>query len=676
MRAVILPLLLATAVPAGAQDAWNDSVTMVLVHRAIERRERTIVDSGLVDYTAQARGFVFFLGQLGEGLSDPPQLIKSDQLAVEVYWKAPNLSKQRIIGWRDRRDLPSDIRYHRDHLGIVQNNFGNMIRLGEGDEVRDVPHPLSPMGPRVYDYQLRDSLRITIPQRTVSVLEIAVRPRDFGRPRLVGSIYIDAEQYDLVRMAFNFTAAAYLDRQLEDISIVLDHSLWEGRFWLPYRQEIEIRRRATWLELPARGIIRGRWEIGDYTFNVGLPDGTFRGPEIVAAPAAVRDTFAWREPLDAAVEAAVIPIERQGLTRLRTLTARIASQHALSGLPPARIGVGRISDVVRANRVEGLALGAGVIWRPSGPITIQPRIGYGVSDGRVKGKLAVRLSALGVDWEVEGHRTVRDVADEPPVSRLVNSVSAQEFGRDAGDYYLATGGSVAGRFHLGTRRDIVARAGVDRVNSLRVQAAPAFGAFRPNPALGSGSAWTWTELAVRQVGGVLPRGETEGSLALEVGALDGSYWRARGAGTVRASLGLTQLVFDVEGGVGSRGLPPHRAFVLGGRGTLLGEPYRAWGGRYSALGAVEWRIPVTWLDFRVASYGTMRRSLTLAPYVAAGWASRPVAGTPWRATPGLRPVAGVGLDWLRLVRLDLGIALRTGRFGAAVDVTRALWEIL
>src|SRR2546425_2838051 len=28
-------------------------------------------------------------------------------------------------------------RSHRDHLGIIQNNFGAAMRLGEGDEVRD-----------------------------------------------------------------------------------------------------------------------------------------------------------------------------------------------------------------------------------------------------------------------------------------------------------------------------------------------------------------------------------------------------------------------------------------------------------------------------------------------------------------------------------------------------------
>ena len=260
---------LSVAVRTGAQ-AWNSPAALDLARRAIARRTRAAADTALHDYKAQAHGFLFFLGQLGEGLADPPRLVKADQLELEVYWKAPASSKQRVVGWRDRAELPTDIYYHRDHLGIVQNNFGPAIRLGEGDEVRDVPHPLSAAGPDLYDYALADGTTISFPGREVRVVALRVRPKDFAAPRIVGTLYVDATTADLVRLAFNFTPHAYLDAQLEDVSIVLDNALWEGRFWLPYRQELEIRRRATWLDMPARGIIRARWEIDGYLFNVGL----------------------------------------------------------------------------------------------------------------------------------------------------------------------------------------------------------------------------------------------------------------------------------------------------------------------------------------------------------------------------------------------------------------------
>src|SRR5712692_5581353 len=135
MRLLLLVALALVAPVASAAQTWNSDSALALVARAIALRSHAAADSSLRDYKAQAHGFLFFLGQLGEGLGEPPRLVKADQLELEVYWKAPGASKQRIVGWRDRAELPTDINYHRDHLGIVQNGFGKSIRLGDGDEV-------------------------------------------------------------------------------------------------------------------------------------------------------------------------------------------------------------------------------------------------------------------------------------------------------------------------------------------------------------------------------------------------------------------------------------------------------------------------------------------------------------------------------------------------------------
>ena len=110
--------------------------------------------------------------------------------------------------------------------------------------------------------------------------EVQVRPRYFGLPLVVGTLYLDVATAELVRFRFSFTPAAYLDRQLEDISIVLENGRFENRWWLPHRQEIEIRRRAKFLDFPARGIIRGRWEIAEYDLNVAVPPAVLSGPAI------------------------------------------------------------------------------------------------------------------------------------------------------------------------------------------------------------------------------------------------------------------------------------------------------------------------------------------------------------------------------------------------------------
>src|SRR5438552_17521678 len=283
-----LALIIVAASKVDAQQTWNDDRTRALVQHATERRAGQRADTALVDYRATAHGYVTFLAQFGEGFPEPPKIVKADELGLEVYWRAPDLSKQRIMGRRDTLLLPTDINYHRDHLGIVQNNFRNIIRIGEGDEVQDVPHPLSPAGLQVYDFAIHDSLQIRLGARVLDVYEVRVRPKDDRQPRAVGAVYIDCETGEVVRMAFSFTRAALIDKDLEDVSVVLENALIEGRFWLPRRQEIEIRRTGPCPDYPARGLIRGRWEICCYQVNRGTQASFFGGPEIVLAPAADR----------------------------------------------------------------------------------------------------------------------------------------------------------------------------------------------------------------------------------------------------------------------------------------------------------------------------------------------------------------------------------------------------
>lgn len=664
-------LLLVLPGQAPAQD-WNSDSVLALARRATERRERAASDTTLRDYKAQAHGFVFFLGQFGEGLTEPPRLVKADQLELEVYWKAPQLSKQRIIGWRDRAELPTDINYHRDHLGIVQNNFGRVIRLGDGDEVRDVPHPLTPGGLEIYDFALGDTVTILLPQRAVRVVELRVRPKTFAEPRIVGTLFVDVGTADLVRQAFNFTPRAYLDPDLEDVSIVLDNALWEGRFWLPYRQEIEIRRRATWLDIPARGIIRGRWEIDGYVFNVGLADQWFAGEEITMLPKAQRDSFPWAGPLAAAIQDIAEPVRQGDLQAVRAEVSRIAGRRALTGLKRQRLGARGLSDLLRANRVEGLAVGGGLVWRaPGDGFEVRALASYGFSDRRGKGLVAV-TSADGL--ELAAYRQVRDVADAPVIAPLLNSIASQEFGDDYGEYYRATGVRLAlrrslGRGARGEWRLVIAR---DRIASLPVRATPATGTFRPNPPMRDGDYLTGSLTVRRRSEGFAVRRDVAAELTVEAGE---QYARVNGAGHLLVPVGGSRLLARLQLGLGSAGLPPHRAFVMGGRGTLLGDDFRRWGGRRAARVHLEWRAPVPFVRLAAGPARTPG-TITLAPYATAGWTDGPILGTPWRATPGARVTLGLGAEWLGVFRLEAGYGVETRRVHIAFDITRDFWDIL
>jgi hypothetical protein len=673
---LILGLLAVPCLELAAQT-WNSPPTLALVRRAVDRRLAAQADSTLTSYRARAHGFVFFLAQVGEGLTEPPRLVKADELDVEVYWQAPNRSKQVILGWRDGRFLPTDISYHRDHLGIVTNNFGNIIRIGDGDEVRDVPHPLSPAGLADYDYALTDSAAIRSTSGQVTVYQIKVRPRSFAQPLVVGTLYLDVASAELVRFRFSFTPPAYLDRQLEDISVLLDNSLYENRYWLPYRQEVEIRRRSTWLDFPARGIIRGRWEISGYDLNAQIPETVFVSTPIggLLQPGG---TEKWPQPLEQAIAGAAQPVNRQDMEKLRGEVERIAGSHALAGLPSNRLATGSLSDLARVNRVNGLTLGfGGVLGIQRSRLQFRPFIAYGTSDHRVLGSATATWSPGAMQLSVAASRRVIDFSDLPVIAPLVNSFSAQEAGKDYGDYVLLHSIDLAGRHRVGTRRSLVVGLGLEGSQSVITQATPANGQYRPNPPLGGGS-HRIVRLGLEQAsGGIALHSDVQGRVGVEAAGGSSEYVRATADGRWRVMVGATELVSRVYLGIGSNGLPAYRSFVLGGRGTLLGEPFRAYGGRTTALTQVEWRFGVPLPAISLGSFASTGRTLTLAPFVAAGYTTRPYLGLPWKETDGIRPVAGLAVEWfMRLLRMEVGVGLRDGRVGLTLDLNRDWWGLL
>lgn len=129
--------------------------------------------------------------------------------------------------------------------------------------------------------------------------------------------------------------------------------------------------------------------------------------------------------------------------------------------------------------------------------------------------------------------------------------------------------------------------------------------------------------------------------------------------------------------MGSRDLPGYRSFLTGGRGTLVGVPHRAIGGRRLAL--VEVALPLAMRPpapvlGRVAA-GMLASRIT--PFLAAAVAGGAVAGVPWQATGTIEPVVGVRLDlWGPLLRLEAGWAVRQGGVGLTLDAHPDWWSIL
>jgi hypothetical protein len=692
-RTAVACAALLIVLPGGRSNAqsWNDERSRALVERATARRAEQLADTGLRDFRAVAHGYVTFLAQVGEGLAEPPKVVKADELVNEILWKAPNLSKQRIVGRRDTLLLPTDINYHRDHLGIVQNNFPAIIRLGDGDEVRDVPHPLSTQGLAAYDFAITDSLPLNLPGRTIILYEVKVRPRDDRQPRIIGAVYIDRDDAQVVRMAFNFTRAAFLDKALEDLFVVIENGLVGARFWLPRKQEIEIRRGGTWLDFPIRGIIRGRWEIADYQVNVGLGYDLFQGPEIIVAPRAARDTFHFAgRVLDslppevrAVTDADIRALQQEARALVRAQALRRPQTLVLSALG--------VSDFVRFDRAEGLAIGGGVATRVGRGFDVQLRGRYGIDDRELKGSATAGWRSPSVGVRVFGLHDYRDAGDVQERSRLVNSLAAQEFGSDATDPYGVEGVGVGlDAFDVrGVRLRLDAT--VERHRALMMEATPAQGTFpRILPA---------TPLRAVRLVLAADRPTTLSLLGTEVRASaelrgtrisaddEGPPLPATTVGRVFLSLGVERpfgrqrLALQTYAGyVGTTRahavIPPQEWLWFGGPLSAPGYEYHELGALSGLSQRVEWRMPIPVPAVPLGRFGKVPGEATLAPFVQGTFARTALASD--AAHPdAVYPSVGVALmPFFDLVRVQVARGLRNGRWGLNIDVARDFWGVL
>jgi hypothetical protein len=665
-------------IPPRAQD-WNDARVTELVARATERRARQLADTGLTDYTATALGSLTFLAQVGEGFPDPPKVVKADQIALEVYWRVPNHSKQLILGRRDTLLLPTDIQYHRDHLGIVQNNFPQIIRLGEGDEVRDVPHPLSAAGLRAYDYAISDSMRIEVPGQVIEVYEVRVRPKDDREPAAVGAVYLARADAQVVRMAISFTRAALLDPQLDDVAIVLDNALIEERFWLPRRQEIEIRRTGTWLDFPARGIIRGGFEVCCYRINTGIPVARFTGPEIELAPPARRATYEFPKPLRDVLMPDVGTASPEELARVQARAVELVGQAALERTRRGALLAGSVSDVVRFNRAEGLSLGIGARQRLGSTVDVALSGRYGVADRRPKGAIRTTWrSSSATSIRLGAFDEIRDASDVAEASGLRNSLGAQEFGVDFTEPYRLRGFDLRLERRFG--HSFTTSLGVAREwsESVSVEAEPARRTFRATPAVPDGQGWR-ADAALAWSPRPWLGGSVQGSLTLQlrrVRDLDGHSMPARATSRIEyyRSAGRGILLSSTFGGL-TGGTLSQDSLRAGGPVSAPGYRAHEFVSRALLSQRLEWRVPVAFPGFPLGRWGRSPARATFAPVASILLLEELDDAGNRRAVA--YPSAGASLMvFFDLVRLDVARGLRNGRWTFGVDISRDLWRIL
>jgi hypothetical protein len=677
-----------SAEQSSGSAAWQDSTADSLVARAIERRSLQLADSTLLGYHAQAHGFLAFLAQLGEGRIIPPKVVQTEELALSIAWWQPNGSAQQLVGRRDTTLLPADVGYYRDRYAVVLDNLPDRIRLGDGRDVADVPHPLGAGALSRYEYRRGGKFEIKIPGHTISVDEVEFRPRDQSQPAAVGSVFLDRETGAVVRISMTFTRAAILDKRIETLVVTLENGLVETRYWLPRRQEVEVSRSSTWLDIPVRGIVRAHWDISDYDVNMKTPDHVKTLPRWRSVSADSLKQYHF-----AGTIAQVLPPDMRLATDDDVKHAREMAESAVRAAALTRSGnsaaYGRgISDLLRITRTEGVAAGFGVSQKFGAAWQSTLRARYGFSDEQVKGRFTIgRVPPLGGSPLVEAfvERDYRDLVT-PERSGVANSLGAI-FGSDFTTQVDTRAVGLMLRPSALSRWSL--RLAAEKDAPLFVRAIPLEGTFTPTV-----PAWQLKggRAELRGTGASFasdnPVNRRAWNLTLSAGGYTGvdnahakvSPIVAHASGGVTFEHGFTHeraiVLQTLVGGSAGRDLPPQWLTFAGGPQSAPGYTWSSLAGKFIASQRIELRQPIPAPTFPLGKYGRAPGRIVLAPYVQlTGLAAHSAALS--RDGDGVYPSVGIGaLLFFDLIRVDAARDLRHGRWNFGIDIDRGFWGVL
>ncbi len=670
----LVPLLL-VCFPASleGQEAernpnWNDPRAVELVKAAIDARRHTWGDSTLQGFDLYAEGHVHFMADFGGDRGQ--QAVRADQIALDFHWRRGLGSMQEIVGRRETEWLPTRLHYHVDHLTLVVDNYGDQIRVGEGDEIRHAPHPLAPDALENYEFRLVDSLAMEVLGEWKRLYRLEVRPRDPSQPAVVGTMDLERESRALTRLAVGFTPVSYIDPRLVTVSIELENGLVRGRYWLPTSQRVEIRRRLKYMELPFGTTIRASFRVLEYDLDPPDRGGVGKGNTVRTRPASELARYAgWHTPeLQAWPENVITDSIR--LLDVRSEAAAIAKKQYLGGDAPVRLYIPTISSAFRVRRAEGVFAGAGARWDIDGGRTLTGSGGwaFGRGSAEVRAEMDWTLgygSIAAAGWVNE----LTDIGPWSASSGLVSTFGAAFRGDDWIDPYFRSGGSLGFVAPIGS--SMLGRATVawEQQNPASLELDPIGGtAARPVRPISEGTDLRLELGLDHSIGTWLGSGSTV-SLGAKLSAFaDFGYTEWVAALSVRPR--EPEATWSWEGsagaGVGTGTLPEQRLLLLGGRGTVPGYAFRTFAGDQAVFANI------------AVSRALWHPWVRLRGIAAAGWAH---LGSPGSASAGafgatatgnVRASLGAGISvFYDLVRIDVARGLDGGEWEWMVSVNPA-----
>ncbi|MYC86832.1 MAG: hypothetical protein F4X22_01185 [Gemmatimonadales bacterium] len=292
-------------------DAYADEGIAGLIERALEQRKARA--EGLTSFEATFRERIY--AGLGGAFLRRERAMFHQERVARLRWAAEG---EHIVRWLGvRRGVPIvglGVEFEDDLRDddAFELDFDMIDPASEHVTVGSewALHPLADTAAYHYRYRSGDTLRIRFPgdDRTVTLIEAIVEPREARFDRIVGSLWFDADEGVLTRAAYRPAIEFDFDREepedAEDVPgfvkpirarvefITIDYGLQELRWWLPNRMAFDAV--ATMADLASMPV-RYEWTFEDYAVDVepsldpgeDLPEGWTRwvdGDEEFVAP--------------------------------------------------------------------------------------------------------------------------------------------------------------------------------------------------------------------------------------------------------------------------------------------------------------------------------------------------------------------------------------------------------
>ncbi|MEO7361071.1 MAG: hypothetical protein ABI120_12125, partial [Gemmatimonadaceae bacterium] len=354
-----------------AQRTQSDSALAALLALASVQNR---LPASLISYKAETETEVAILLRREEGQET---VVALEQIAGTVRWTRAGMFEQHLTGHRAQQLGPTiSVLTWLNEAWLSPVLYGNRIRTrinASSDSAARRPpsdtvaviHPLSADRDRYYEYSRGDTLvTLRSGERNIPIVRVRVEPRPGVRDSVavfIGEIDLDASRGTLVRMRGHFARASAAQRRRFSIRLVdaiafidYENAEYDGKYWLPARQRIEVQVSAPVLG-EGRSVPRMVTRFPQMAINdTTLDSATLARSDSLRDIARRRLTYAsgdsmaayrgWRYRLGDLTDGLHSDdFTDMGPDRLRT-----------TGRPRFDVSAPRIADVVHFNRVEGL----------------------------------------------------------------------------------------------------------------------------------------------------------------------------------------------------------------------------------------------------------------------------------------------------------------------------------